>query len=110
LQANETSNVYWINFDDPDLTKALSMGPRTWKNQPIELTQNLRYESAKRLANRYSEALALVIQNDTGEALGCLTIEAVRGSGSDLHNNTSLLAEFGATADLLGPVLARRRA
>ena len=108
LQANETSDVYWLNFDSPELRQALSRGSKAWKNEPKELTHNLHYEAARRLANRYSEALALVIQDDTGEALGCLTIEAIRGSGCDLHGNTSLLAELGATADLLGPVLARR--
>jgi hypothetical protein len=110
LQANETNNVYWVNFNDRELTEALSRGPKAWKNEPKELTQNLRYEAARRLANRYSEALALVVQDDTGEALGCLTIEAMQGSSFDLHSNAALLAELGATADLLGPVLSRRHA
>ena len=111
LQDNECENIYWVNFDDPVLIDALSRGPKEWKSQPRELTQNLRYEAAKRLANRYSEALALVIQDSTtGEALGCMTIEVAPGTGSDLRTNAALHSELRSTADLLDPILARGRA
>ena len=111
LQDNEYDNIYWVNFDDGELISALGKGPKTWKDESAELTQNLRYQAAKRLANRYSEALALVIQDSTsGEALGCLTIEAAARADSDLRGNAALHSELRSAADLLEPVLARRRA
>jgi hypothetical protein len=110
LQDNEHDSVYWVDFEDDDLKDALEGGQTHWKGMPEELTQNLRYLAARRLARRYSEALALVIQDaDSGEALGCLTLEAEVGASADLRNNEDLHAELRSTADLLSPVLARSK-
>ena len=110
LQDNEHDSIYWVNFNDPSMQEALNRGAEYWQTAPKELTQNLRYPAAARFAHRYSEALALVIQDtDTGEALGVLTFEAEAGANSDLRSNLSLHSELRSTADLLSPILARSK-
>lgn len=110
LQDNELDNIYWINFNDPSMQEALDQGVAYWQHAPKELTQNLRFTAAARFANRYSEALALVIQDsDTGEAIGVLTFEAKAGANSDLRSNLSLHSDLRSTADLLSPIIARSK-
>jgi len=109
LRDNEPHTLYWANLQDPEFLKALSGGAEHWKQIPVELTQNLSYPAMRRLAGRYSEALAVVIQDErTGEAIGCLTTEAAAGHTLELRLNSALHAELRASADLLGPLVSRR--
>jgi hypothetical protein len=108
LQINDHNMVHVADFEDREFVRALRQGPARWPQEPVAITRNLDFEAAEKLATRYSEALAIVIQHPaSGEAIGCLTVEVERGVRLGLAENKKLQVEMRSVADLLGPMVAR---
>lgn len=62
-----------------------------WATSPASITQNLRWEDARKLANSYGQVIAHVVQDvRSGEAIGCATI-SFSGASSQLFDLTTAL-------------------
>jgi hypothetical protein len=82
IELNPTG-VLQVKLDSTSFRNALREGPNSWQNQPLELTQNLEYEHARILADRYGQVAAQAIREQSGEVIGCVTVELPpRGEGA----------------------------
>lgn len=108
IEKNDPTHGYFVNFKSPDYLLAMSAGEAQWDSQATKLTRNLSYTDAARLAQKYGEAVAVVIRKRlTGEPIGCLTLEVSPSSDATIEGNQSLLAAISSLADLVSPVVDR---
>lgn len=79
---------------------------RAWDTLDPTLTNSLSLKSAKRLAQRYSQVAARVIQDEnSGEAIGCITFSVgTRGLTLELTEQQAL-DQLNTLADGLAKLL-----
>jgi hypothetical protein len=74
----------------------------TWQKAPLSITHNVKYADAKKLAARYGQVSAIVLREESGEAIGCITLDLPPGSklrlGSSSANTKTLQRIFDGTA------------
>ena len=108
MRDNDPGAIYWIDLRDSEFVDALRRGKIAWSQLNPALTHHLSFKNARLFADRYSQILALVVQeSDSGQAIGCLTLEASADAAAELRFNGALHAELQSTVDLLAPLLAR---
>jgi hypothetical protein len=106
LVINDSHVIQIVNFKDPVFRAVLSDSVK-WEEQSIAVTRNLEHDEALKLASRYSQAMAVVIQDRrSGEAIGALTLEVTTQSADILRDNQALFHEARDLAIMVGPMLA----
>lgn len=107
LEANSDKPLY-VNFQDRRTLSLLRQGQAAWESSnAINITHGLRFGDAEKLAERYAGAVAVRIADPrTGEGIGVLTIDALKGNPNRLNQNTNLITEVAKTAVMISPVIA----
>jgi hypothetical protein len=110
LQASDRENIHRVDFEQPEFLQALIDGEALWRERNGDkITRRLRFSDAKKLAERYSEALAVVVQHPkSGEAIGCLTIESEKGHALGVNESPQLKTALQDLAGNIGRILARK--
>jgi hypothetical protein len=75
IAMNEGGQARILELDRGRFQAALKAGPEAWKFTDEEVSQNLTYAQAERLAESYGQVAALVIREHSGEAIGCVTLD-----------------------------------
>ena len=76
------TGVMQVKLDSPTFRNAMKLGADAWANHSVDLTQNLTYKQAETLARRYGQVAAKVIQEGSGEVIGCITVEVPPRDGA----------------------------
>ncbi len=113
IHANEYNKCLPINWEKPVRQKLLSQKDRSkWNEANLKITLGIKYDDAVLLAERYGQAAAMVITRiESGEAIGCVTIDLPHGVPLSLEDNTGteLLRQLTATRNQVQQILTRTR-
>lgn len=110
LDRNQPGVPVWVDFESPKFQEALASN-ESWNSAGNDITRGLRYDAAKSLAERYSRAVALVVQDESsGEPLGCLTWSLPKGATLSESDMATILndVELASTASLIAVRLSFR--
>ncbi|MCU1387846.1 MAG: hypothetical protein JWL72_1184 [Ilumatobacteraceae bacterium] len=97
-------SALFVDFKSQEFQAALS-SESSWERASADLTRRLPYGDAMRLSRRYGQAVALTIQEPSGEAVGCPTFEVPPEWTEDLRANLELLDALAREATLLSAFL-----
>ena len=71
---NRPTEIHVVKLNAKKFKQAVA-SDEGWNKAPVTTTYHLDRKSAQMLADMYSEAAALVMRDNSGDALGCVTIE-----------------------------------
>ena len=99
VETADVDRTHIATFDSNSGRQAIR-SEADWKRAPVSVTQNLRFQEAKRLSTRYSQVLAFALCNNKGDAIGCLTFSFARARNNGLIRDAGdpLLAEMKSLA------------
>lgn len=76
IERDRRDKAMAVDFETPDMQELLKASAADWKAAPSESTFNLSQHDFGRLADKYGQAMALVLREaSTGEPIGCLSVE-----------------------------------
>jgi hypothetical protein len=87
-QRNNRHKIHIVRFYTPEFQQALLSDESWYDDSSPEINQRLKRELGKELAERYSQAAALVLQVK-GCPIGCITLELPPQCTINLPDNTS---------------------
>jgi hypothetical protein len=110
VEENRKGKALFVDFEARAFKSAIA-NEESWANAPAKITRSLSYKDALKLADRYGQAVALVIQDESGEAIGALTMSlppkcSVRIGDAALKD---LIEALGETAEVVCSVLTGRK-
>jgi hypothetical protein len=76
IERDHRDRAMIVDFETADMRAMLTCTKDEWDKAPEDVTHRLEHEEFKKLADRYGQAAAFVIREQTtGEPVGCLTFE-----------------------------------
>ncbi len=111
VEENRRGVAQFVDFESEAFQAAIA-NEQAWANALPTITRSLSHKDALTLAERYGQAVALVIQDESGEAIGALTMSMPKGCTvriADEALNELIQQELGETADIVATVLTGRR-
>lgn len=75
IEENNAGQVVSVRLDTKQFKDALAKDNKAWWEEKETIHQNLKRADAKKIAATYSQAAALVLREESGEAIGCITLE-----------------------------------
>jgi hypothetical protein len=110
IKRNTKEESLFVDFESAQFRRALQ-SKETWDDASMAITRHLSWDAARKLAERYSQAVAFVIQDEnSGEALGALTLSLPAGSTVKLTDPAlgDEVMGLASTASLLSTYLNLR--
>jgi hypothetical protein len=111
VEENRRGAAQFVDFESAAFQSAIA-SEQAWANAHHTITRSLSHRDASTLAYRYGQAVALVIQDESGEAIGALTMSMPKGCPvriADEALNDLIQQDLGETADILASVLTGRK-
>jgi hypothetical protein len=110
VEENRKGKAQFVDFEARAFKSAIAT-EASWVKARSTITRSLNYRDARKLAERYGQAVAFVIQDESGEAIGALTMSLpikcpVRIEDRALND---LIETLGETADVVCNVLTGRK-
>jgi hypothetical protein len=87
VERNNKRTIHIVRFYKPEFQQAL-ISDESWYDSLPEINQGLKRELGRELAERYSQAVALVLQAESCP-IGCITLELPPKCTINLPDNTS---------------------
>lgn len=110
VEENKKGKAQFIDFESSAFKSAIATEV-AWDGALGDITRSLGYKDARTLASRYGQAVALVIQDESGEAIGTLTMSMPIGCPVRIEDDAlgDLILALGETADIVCSVLTGRK-
>jgi hypothetical protein len=110
VEKNKRGKALFVDLESPGFQSAIA-SEGSWTNASPTITMHLSYREARTLAERYGQAAAWVIQDESGEAIGGLTMSLPTGCPVRIEEKSlnDLVLSLGETADIICSVLTGRK-
>jgi hypothetical protein len=98
VEKNLPRTVMSLDATTPAYVTALRMTDEEWERLSPEVTNGLRRDDARLLAEQYGKVICEVIRTDAGEAIGCVSFSIGPNDSIDLIGNERFEGELHSLA------------